>query len=231
MEATEKLEQFKEMLVSEFPERIKCILLTGSYSRGEQTERSDIDLWVFFDNITFEDCSRVGQLLTSLPKEPRMTPKCTSFEECLFPYFIKEYSPIQYSTDGIVLYGDLKLPHPSKEEILEQALKMYTFTLMGVRHFLSVGEEEKDLLKRRLFRRVLKPFIWSTRYKYLYTNQNYKKNIIDLKGYCDEDEQNIISVYMNFLAGNNDKYIGHSKELMEKIYNICERSIDMLYLK
>lgn len=223
MDPYKKIEAFKNKAVECFGERVQCILLTGSYARGEEREKSDIDMWVFLDKVEYEDLNSISKILLKLPLEPKLNPQCTSFDESLIPFFIREYSPIQYSTDGKILYGSLKIPYPKKEEFLENSKRLIVYVLMGIRHFICTNESNEALFKKKLWKRILKPFMWALRYRCAAQEGIYPIKLEELRKYCSEDEINIINIYEDFLKEEKEEYRGRSKEILNSIYILCEK--------
>ena len=50
----EALENFLQELKNTFSDRLKQVILYGSWARGEQNEGSDVDLFVVLDNLSFD---------------------------------------------------------------------------------------------------------------------------------------------------------------------------------
>ncbi len=61
------LGEFRSMLEGTFGDRIEFIGLQGSYSRGEATDKSDIDVVVVLDKLQIEDLYVYDGLLDTLP--------------------------------------------------------------------------------------------------------------------------------------------------------------------
>ncbi|KAJ51782.1 putative nucleotidyltransferase [Clostridium tetanomorphum] len=225
MNPYKKIEEFKNALITCFEKRLMCMLLTGSYARGEERDTSDIDMWVFLDKVEYKDLNEIGKILLNLPKEPKLNPQCTSFEEALMPFFIREYSSIQYHTDGKILYGDLKVPYPKREEFLENSNKLIVYVLMGIRHFKCINESKESLFKKKLQKRILKPFMWALRYRCAATTGIYPLELDKLKEFSSSDEINAINIYKDFLIDKKDSYIGREEEILKSIYLLCEKLI------
>ncbi|GAA0719091.1 hypothetical protein GCM10008905_06690 [Clostridium malenominatum] len=222
MELYERIEHFKDEIVKVFSSRVECILLTGSVAREEIREKSDIDIWVFLDEIKFEDLYKVSEVVKNFPKEPKINPQVTTFKECLLPNFTREYSPIQYNTDGKVLYGKLKVPYPKREEFLESSKNLAAYIIMGIRHFITIDENEKSLLSKKLLKRILKPLTWALRYKYAGIKGKYILDLEKLKDEASEEEIYVIDIFQNLLLGNYDIYEGKVSIILEKTYNLCK---------
>lgn len=223
MDPYKKIETFKNKVVECFGKRVQCILLTGSYSRGEEREKSDIDMWIFLDKVQYDDLKSISEILLELPIEPKLNPQCTSFDESLIPFFIREYSPIQYSTDGKVLYGSLKVPYPKREEFLDNSKRLIVYVLMGIRHFVCTNESEEGLLKKKLGKRILKPLMWALRYRCAAREGIYPLKLEELRKYCSEDEISAINIYEDFLREEKGAYRERVEEILNNIYVLCEK--------
>ncbi len=70
------LETYRAALVARFGNRVRHVCLFGSWSRGQATERSDIDVAVVIDGLTARDWKDVlaeaanVELTTELPLSP-----------------------------------------------------------------------------------------------------------------------------------------------------------------
>ncbi|MBS6117642.1 MAG: nucleotidyltransferase domain-containing protein, partial [Clostridiales bacterium] len=67
IEITVWINLFSQKLEETFGERVWFVGLQGSYSRGEETEKSDIDMVVILDEVTVSDIQIYNAMLDSLP--------------------------------------------------------------------------------------------------------------------------------------------------------------------
>ena len=67
IEITAWINLFLQKLEETFGERVWFVGLQGSYSRGEATEKSDIDMVVILDEVTVSDVQNYNTMLDSLP--------------------------------------------------------------------------------------------------------------------------------------------------------------------
>ncbi|MEW9095809.1 MAG: nucleotidyltransferase domain-containing protein [Clostridiaceae bacterium] len=222
MESYQKINEFRDKIVETFKERVNCVLLTGSLSRGEVRKKSDIDIWVFLDEVEYGDLYKVGEIVKSLHPHPRLNPQITSFKECLLPHFTREYSPIQYSTDGKILYGSLNVPYPNKKDFIEGSKNLIVYIIMGIRHFICINEREESLLSKKLLKRILKPLMWALRYKYSAINGVYPLTLEELKKFSNDDEIFLINIFENLLEDNYGMYVGKIEIILEETYKLCQ---------
>ncbi|WP_315115952.1 nucleotidyltransferase domain-containing protein [uncultured Clostridium sp.] len=225
MEPYQKINEFRDKIIETFKDRVDCILLTGSLSRGEVRKRSDIDIWVFLHEVKYEDLYKVGEIVKSLYPHPRLNPQITSFEECLLPHFTREYSPIQYRTDGKILYGSLKVPYPNKKDFIERSKNLVVYIIMGIRHFICINEGEESLLSKKLLKRILKPLMWVLRYKYAAIKGVYPLTLEELKKFSNDEEIYLINIFENLLEDKQGIYEGKIEIILEKTYKLCQKVI------
>ena len=67
IEITAWINLFLQKLEETFGERVWFVGLQGSYSRGEATEKSDIDMVVILDEVAVLDIQNYNTMLDSLP--------------------------------------------------------------------------------------------------------------------------------------------------------------------
>ena len=60
-------DKFLKALNETFPDRVYFVGLQGSYSRGEATDKSDIDMVVILDELSAEDIKTYNEMLDTLP--------------------------------------------------------------------------------------------------------------------------------------------------------------------
>ena len=60
-------DKFLKALDESFPDRVYFVGLQGSYSRGEATDKSDIDMVVILDNLSADDIATYNAMLDTLP--------------------------------------------------------------------------------------------------------------------------------------------------------------------
>jgi predicted nucleotidyltransferase len=105
----EKLKLEAEKLIERFLSQInqlspKCVILFGSYAKGNFTEDSDIDLCVIAERLPEDEMRR--RTLVGLYKTPKIT--AMGFYPQEFINFLKKRRCFVYDiiSDGIVVYND-----------------------------------------------------------------------------------------------------------------------------
>ena len=106
------LEEYQRVLNDTFGERVWFVGLQGSYSRGEATETSDIDLVVILDKLSATDISLYHNMLDALPYRKRICGFLSGKEEIfhwepsdLFQ-FCHDTTPIKGTLDKILALVD-----------------------------------------------------------------------------------------------------------------------------
>lgn len=114
-------DKFIAALNRTFPERVLFAGLQGSYSRGEATEDSDIDMVVILDRVGFDDTQRYRRMLADLPDSGR----ACGFLSCrddLKNWDVPDLFQLYHDTTPII--GDLgELIPPITDADIDRAIK------------------------------------------------------------------------------------------------------------
>jgi predicted nucleotidyltransferase len=104
-----KLKQEAERLIEQFlseihPLRPKCVILFGSYAKGNFTEGSDIDVCVIAEGLPEDELRR--RTLTGSYRTPKIA--AMGFYPLEFMDFLKKRRCLVYDiiSDGIAVYGE-----------------------------------------------------------------------------------------------------------------------------
>jgi predicted nucleotidyltransferase len=198
-----KIELFKSKCVSAFGERLECLVLTGSYARGDYTPQSDIDIWVFVENLSIEDVIAVSKMVAEIGKPPDINPNCASFEELNSFPLRDQFDPAQLYIEGRIICGSLPEPSPTPAEIKKYALSVAAFGLMLARHYIAAGETEESLAKNKYVKWSYQPLIWAYRCKAYLKSSVYPRNLEDLRNaLTGADQKEIVNVYSQII--NNE---------------------------
>ena len=167
-------EKFLSALDKEFPNRVYFAGLQGSYSRGEATDESDIDMVVILDKLSAEDIKTYNEMLDSLPNRELICGFLSGRDELLnweasdLFQFYYDTTPIRGSLDELltlldesaidraVKTGACNIYHgcvhnilyEKSEDILRGLYKSASFTLQAIA-FRDTGKyirKQKDLL-------------------------------------------------------------------------------------
>jgi len=183
-----------------FGDRSKCIVLTGSHARGEALPSSDIDLWVFLDEVQFFDLTTIGNIVERVGPGREINPQCTSFSEVNSGIFRDQFSPVQLHMDGVILQGQLDLPKPSPTDLLNQAGTIAACVMLSARHYITAQEPEEHLAKGKLQKWLLKPLMWALRYEIGWRVGRYPRSFAHIMQHAFSPEAiRLVQVYQQLL--------------------------------
>ena len=167
-------EKFLKALDETFPNRVYFAGLQGSYSRGEATNKSDIDMVVILDELSAEDIKIYNEMLDSLPNRELICGFLSGKDEILnweasdLFQFYYDTTPIRGSLDELlklldksaidraIKIGACNIYHgcvhnmlyEKSEDILRGLYKSASFTLQAIA-FRQTGKyirKQTDLL-------------------------------------------------------------------------------------
>lgn len=122
MDITLWTNQFLERLTETFGARVWFVGLQGSYSRGEATDTSDIDMVVILDELTVQDLQRYRSMLDTLPNRDLICGFLSGRQEIL------NWDPadlFQFYHDTIPIHGTLDALLPMIDgQAVDRAIKM-----------------------------------------------------------------------------------------------------------
>lgn len=144
IEITAWIKDFLRALQDRFGDRVWFVGLQGSYSRGEATDTSDIDMVVILDTLSAEDIGAYNALLDGLPHR-ELTCGFLSGKQELFRWEPSDLFPLYYDTKPIL--GNLDEIKPLvDEEAARRAVKLGICNLYhGCVHNMLHHKGEKTL--------------------------------------------------------------------------------------
>lgn len=138
-------EKFLGALDEAFPNRIYFAGLQGSYSRGEATDKSDIDMVVILDELSAEDIAIYNKMLDTLPHRELICGFLSGKDEILnweasdLFQFYYDTTPVRGSLDEILILLD--------EVAINRAIKTATCNIYhGCVHNM-LYEKSEDILR------------------------------------------------------------------------------------
>ena len=136
--------QFLDRLTETFGTRVWFVGLQGSYSRGEATETSDIDMVVILDEVTVQDLQRYRSMLDTLPNRELICGFLSGKREIL------NWDPadlFQFYHDTLPIHGSLDPLLPQIDgKAVDRAIKMAAGNLYhGCVHNMLHGKSEEVL--------------------------------------------------------------------------------------
>ncbi len=204
------LQDFTKKLFDIFGNRIKFIGLQGSYKRGEASAKSDIDIVIILDKLSFDDLVLYKKLVKSVPFSEKVCGFISGEKEI---YNWPKFDLFQLFNDTISLHGDLNdfIPILKRSDILD-SIKINTANLYHqMCHCYLFENKNIDVLyqayKSAFF--ILQALYYSRNTEYIPT----KNELVKL---LDGEDKEILLVNMNWdsldVSNNLDFYF-------EKIIN------------
>lgn len=147
------LEQYKNIITNEFGERVLFIGIQGSYSRGEQTEHSDIDPVLILDRVSVDDLKIYRKVTADLPENSLLCGFVSGKDE-IYNWYKPDLFQLYFDTTPIL--GDLKniMPAINKDDArcaaLMGACNIYHLCSHNFLHTVS-HEKLKKLYKSGFF--------------------------------------------------------------------------------
>lgn len=139
------INRFLKVLTNTFGERVWFVGLQGSYSRGEATETSDIDIVVILDELSSSDIQTYNAMLDSLPHRELICGFVSGKNELLdwepsdLFQFCHDTTPIKGSLEDVVAVVD--------ENAVNRTIKIGACNIYhGCVHNM-VHEKSADILK------------------------------------------------------------------------------------
>ncbi len=199
MRLPDAVAQFKEAAVAAFGDRVECLLLGGSYARGDAHPSSDIDVLLLLDDVSPRDLQRVASIIASVPSHCELNVQCASTAE--MRSFRGACEPAQFHLDGIVLHGELSLPPLTDDDVRGAAARIGAEVLMSCRHYMTAREPEAALADGKLRTWVLKPLMWALRYEAYARLGEYPRDLELLGAVAfSADAQALVDTYRQMLA-------------------------------
>ena len=199
-------DKFLQALNENFNERVWFMGLQGSYSRGEATDSSDIDVVVILDKLTPFDIKSYNSMLDTLPNRDLICGFISGKDELfnwepsdLFQFYY-DTKPIKGSLDELLSLID--------DSAVERAIKIGACNIFHscVHNMLHEKSEEllKGLYKSASF--VVQAIAFKETGKYI-NHQNDLLSVVSL------DEQNIINTFLKLKNGENCNFNKMSEDL------------------
>lgn len=223
------INDFIEQIVKKQTSNLVSVFITGSYSRGDANEASDMDIWCIFRHLESEVLYDVGEAVNGLDVPYSLlefNPQCFSKSEFLSIDFSSWSELSVKRLDSVLLYGEDIIGGEIVMEDIHQIYKKYLVDiLMSIRHFMSTNTRPEMLTYKKLKAHVLKPLMFSLRLeRYFITGIYPLKNSDLMEAYNDETREAII-YFLNSEALENDIKTDY-KETMRKIHDIVVQLIN-----
>lgn len=208
IEITAWINLFLQKLEEIFGERVWFVGLQGSYSRGEATEKSDIDMVVILDEVTVSDIQNYNIMLDSLPHRELICGFLSGKKELL------NWEPsdlFQFYYDTKAIKGSLdELLARVDDEAVDRAIKIGACNIYHgcVHNMLYEKNEEilKGLYKSASF--VVQAICFRQ-------TGNYIRHQKDLSDIVLPEEKVIVDTFLNLKNGGTVDFSKMSEVLFE----------------
>ena len=178
MTIPEAAQRFTDACMEKLDSRLIAVLLEGSFARGDNRERSDIDLFVVVDAVDSSVLAQVGSIVAGIETENELNPALVSLAELETYPELFEYVRVKH--DGIVLHGALPEIDSRAGSELPMAKHIAHEVLMSSRHYLAVSEPEKNFAGGKLYEWNLKPLGFALRFFHLAQTGEYIRSSREL---------------------------------------------------
>ena len=161
-----------------FSDRIRAIIMVGSFARGDQRPQSDIDLIVLVDAIDKRLLQEVSEVVTSVAMENKINPALVAESELLQAPDIFDWLQIKH--DGVLLLGQLPEVPPCRLSELDLAKQIAQDVLMSSRHYIAVAEPAENFAGGKLWFWNLKPLAFALRFYEYHLSGRYIRSLEEL---------------------------------------------------
>ncbi len=207
IDITAWMQNFSLTLNESFKNRVWFVGLQGSYSRGEATETSDIDVVVILDELSAADIQSYNAMLDTLPHRELICGFLSGKDEIMnwepsdLFQFCHDTTPIKGSLDEILAVID--------ESAVNRAIKMGACNIYhGCVHNM-LHEKSEDIL-RGLYKSatfVVQAIIFRQTGKYI----KYQKELLPV---ASPDERGIVDTFLNLKNGASVDFSSMSEALL-----------------
>lgn len=194
MDITLWTNQFLERLTETFGARVWFVGLQGSYSRGEATDTSDIDMVVILDELTVQDLQHYRSMLDTLPNRDLICGFLSGRQEIL------NWDPadlFQFYHDTIPIHGTLDALLPMIDgQAVDRAIKMAAGNLYhGCVHNMLHGKSEDAL------RGLYKAASFMVQAIYFRQTGTYLRHQSQLMELAEPEERKIVETFLALKNG------------------------------
>ncbi len=211
------MNSFSQILYDTFKERIWFVGLQGSYSRGEATEKSDIDVVVILDKFTVDDIKNYNAMLDKLPDRGLICGFISGKNE-LLKWDTSDLFQFYYDTTPIIGSLDSLLDLIDDEAVV-RAIKIGVCNIYHSCVHNMLHEKSEDILKS-LYKSssfVLQAIAYKQTGKYL-------RNKSDLMKVLDKKDRIVMHNFISLKDNNPIKF----NEMSEKLFIWSKNWIESL---
>ena len=194
IDITSWVQEFTRMLTGVFGNRVWFVGLQGSYSRGEATDTSDIDMVVILDELTVADIHAYNAMLDSLPHRELICGFLSGKREILnwdtadLFQFCRDTTPIQGSLEAVLNLVD--------SDAVNRAIKMAACNLYhGCVHNMLHGKQLQTL------QGLYKGASFAIQAICFQQTGRYIRHLQELMEVVSEEERVIVETFLKLKAG------------------------------
>lgn len=214
---TEFMNQFTKALDDSFGERVWFVGLHGSYSRGEATESSDIDLVVILDELSVSDIHTYHAMLDALPYRELVCGFLAGKKEILhwepsdLFHFYYDTIPVKGSLDELLTLLD--------EDAVKKAIKSRVCEIYHVCiHNMLYNKSEKTLRKLyKIATFVIQAICFQNVGKYI----RHQREILQ---YVSQRDKDIVNTFLSLKNGGAVDFDSMSEALFNWAKNWIEET-------
>lgn len=224
------LDEFMSALKSKLAESLLMVYLTGSYARGDASDKSDLDVFCIFSNINQHIIETVGFCArnTSIPYDVlEINTQSLSIDEYKSKIF-EDWSEYEVSElNSVLLYGkQLVEINDMNEKIQVSYKKNLANILMSIRHYICVDEPKELLTHKKITTYILKPLMFALRQERFCATGVYPLSIEELLEAYSDDNRIIVEYFMNQEKFESDILTNH-KDVLLFLHDRVKRFIDI----
>lgn len=214
IEITSWINNFLQALTKNFGERVYFVGLQGSYARGEATGKSDIDVVVILDELSFSDIHTYNSMLDTLPQRELICGFLAGKKELLnwepsdLFQFYYDTKPIKGSLDELLTL--------IKEDDIERAIKIGACNIFHACVHNMLYEKNDEILKG-----LYKSASFVIQAIYFTQTGKYVRHQKELRELVSQEEQVIIDTFLALKSGATIKF----DEMSESLFNWVKNQI------
>ena len=187
-------QNFLQILDDTFADRVWFVGLQGSYSRGEATETSDIDIVVILDRLSAMDIKTYNAMLDNLPHRKLICGFVSGKDEIL------DWEPsdlFQFCHDTIPLKGSLdEVMSVIDENAVSRAIKIGSCNIYHACVHNMLCEKSEDIL-----RGLYKSAVFTVQAIVFMQTGNYVRNQEELLCRARDDDRSVAEISLRLKKG------------------------------
>lgn len=206
IDITTWMNNFSQKLIKTFDNRVWFLGLQGSYSRGEATDKSDIDVVVILDELSLFDIQTYNKLIDDLPHRELICgflsgkKEIFNWEPSDLLQFYYDTTPILGSLDELVTLFD--------DTVIDRAIKIGACNIFHTCVHNMLYEKSEDVL-----RELYKSASFVVQAVYFKQTKVYIRKINDLLKVIPQNNRVIINTFLSLKNGANVNFSKMSETL------------------